>query len=137
MNRETSIPRPERLRTIEKPFAWLPFRLLKGGFFANLSDRAKLLYIFLCLVSDRQGTSFYGDDRIQSHFQIDCSDIALARTELIKKDLIAYDGRIYQVLSLPAPGQNTHPNEKSTVKQRTSEPELFSEILKRMAIQNR
>jgi hypothetical protein len=127
MNRPSPL-RPDRIRTIEKPFAWIPFRLLKGGLFAGLSDRAKLLYIFLCLAADRQGTSFYGDTRIQTYFQLDPEEIDLARKELIQKDMIAHDGRLYQVLSLPSTDHHT-----PTSKHRTNEPERFGDILKRLA----
>ena len=121
--------RPDRHRTIEKPFAWIPFRLLKDGLFANLSDRAKLLYIFLCLAADRQGLSFYGDAKLQTYFQLDPTEINLARKELIQKELIAYDGRLYQVLSLPSTEQRTKP----APVHRTGEPEQFRDILKRLA----
>lgn len=120
--------RPDRLRTIEKPFAWLPCRMLINGLFANLSDDAKLLYLFLCLAADRQGTSFYGDQRILSYFQRQSTDIDRARKELIQKDLIAYDGHLYQVLSLPIP-QST----PTIPTRRTSEPERVSDILNRLA----
>jgi hypothetical protein len=125
-----SIPplRPDRIRTIETPFAWLPCRLLINGSFANLSDNAKLLYFFLCLAADRLGMSFYSDHRIQSHFQFQITDIHYARNELIKKDLIAYDGRHYQVLSLPQPL-----SEQTNTPKRTGEPEHFADILSRLA----
>ncbi len=124
---------PDRLRTIEKPFSWLPFRLLKDGIFANLSDNAKLLYIFLCLAADRQGLSFYGDPRIQTYFQLTPEEIHRARNELIQKDLIAYNGHIYQVLSLPSTGAlptDINPSPEP----RTSQPERLGDILKRLAL---
>jgi hypothetical protein len=119
-----------RIRVIEKPFAWIPFRILTDGIFANLSDEGKLLYLFLCLAADRTGISFYGDRRILSYFQqLDSTNINLARKELIQKDLIAHDGRVYQVLSLPkTKDQNPHVH-----KQKTSEPERFADILTRLA----
>lgn len=129
MNGRPNLPRPDRLRTIEKPFAWLPFRLLTDGLFADLSDRAKLLYIFLCLAADRQGSSFYGDAKIQTYFQLDPEEIDLARTELIQKDMIVYDGRFYQVLSLPSADRQTPRRGEP----RTGEPERFADILKRLA----
>lgn len=125
--------RPDRIRTIEKPFAWIPFRILKDGFFADLSDQAKLLYIFLCLAADRKGTSFYGDNRIQTYFQLDTEKINNARKELINKDLIAYDGRLYQVLSLPSQRQSAAHEIEPTMEHRTGEPEPIAEILKRLA----
>lgn len=119
--------RPERLRTIEKPFAWIPFKLLKSGLFKDLTDKAKLLYLFFCLAADRQGLSYYGDPKIQTHFQMSQSDIHRAKNELIQKDLLAYDGRLYQLLSLPSPKSEHLPSPNSTG------PERLSDILKRLA----
>lgn len=133
MNKHKTLLRLERQRILERPFAWIPFRLLKDGIFADLSDRAKLFYFFLCLAADSQGTSFYGDHRIQTFFQLDPKDIGLAKSELIHKDLIAYDGRTYQVLSLPSPRRTTAENPPPIMTHRTSEPESFAELLKRLA----
>jgi len=120
--------RNDRIRTIEKPFAWIPCRILVNGLFAHISDDAKLLYLFLCLAADRQGLSFYGDQRIHSYFQIQAHAIHQAKQELIQKDLIAFDGYLYQVLSLPGPTTNPIIH-----KERTGEPERFAEILARLA----
>ena len=134
--------RSDRLRTIEKPFAWLPFRLIKDGFFENMTDRAKLLYTFLCLAADRQGVSFYGDAKIRSHFQLDNDELFSARKELIQKDLVAYDGRRYQVLSLPAPERRAKPaphpppcppSTPSPTLRRNSQPESLADILDRLS----
>jgi hypothetical protein len=127
--------RPDRLRTIEKPFAWIPFRLLKDGLFADLTDRAKLLYTFLCLAADSQGTSFYGDARILTFFQLDPPQLHLARKELIQKDLLAYDGRLYQLLSLPSRDHRPTPTIKPSTERRSGEPERFADILKHLANQ--
>jgi len=107
--------RPDRIRTIEKPFAWIPFRLLKSGIFKELSDQAKLLYLFLCLVADRQGTSYYGNTKIQTYFQLNQTEIKQARKELIRKDMLAYDGHLYQVLSLPSSEQHQTPTSSPVV----------------------
>ena len=133
MNHRAHLLRPDRLRIIEKPFAWIPFRLLTDGLFADLSDKAKLLYLFLCLAADRQGTSFYGDARIRSYFQMSLTEIELARKELIDKDMIAYDGRLYQVLSLPSTDKRASRCTKPAPERRTEQPELFADILKRLA----
>jgi len=120
--------RMDRIRQVDKPFAWIPCRILINGLFADLSDNAKLLYLFLCLAADRQGLSFYGDHRIQSYFQLQEKDFDQARIELIQKDLVAYDGSLYQVLSLPKPNHDS-----STTNQRISQPERFADILSRLA----
>ncbi len=120
--------RNNRVRTVEKPFAWIPCRILMNGLFGDLSDNAKLLYLFLCLAADRLGLSFYGDQRILSYFQLNADDLDTAKQELIHKDLIAYDGNLYQVLSLPRPITDALIQQK-----RTGEPESFQDILARLA----
>lgn len=93
--------RPDRIRTLKRPFSWLPFSLIGSGLFARLSCEAKALYTFLCLVADRDGLSFYGEARLLAHSGLCRSDLYKARDELCAADLLAFDGRTYQVLSLP------------------------------------
>ena len=92
---------PQRLRTIQGSFATIEHRFLRDGFWSTLSHHELLLYIFLVLVSDRYGLSFYAYDKICSLLQMSLDDYLEARNQLIQKDLIAFDGRIFQVLSLP------------------------------------
>lgn len=94
--------RPDRLRSLERPFSWIPFRLLSSGLLGELSRPAKLLYFFLCLVADRQGMSYYGERRVHALLGLSAQELELARAELLDLDLLAFDGRIYQLLSLPA-----------------------------------
>ncbi len=93
--------KPERLRTIERPFGWIPFRILTSGILPQLSTQAKLLYFLLCLVADRYGISFYGDYRLTVLLKLSGYEFRQARDELLKRDLLAYDGKVYQLLSLP------------------------------------
>jgi hypothetical protein len=92
---------PQRLRTIQGSFATIEHRFLRDGFFSTLSHHELLLYFLLVLVSDRHGLSFYSYDKLCSLLQMDLDDYLEARNQLIQKDLIAFDGRIFQVLSLP------------------------------------
>jgi len=94
--------RPDRIRTVERPFGWIPFRILTSGILAQLSPTAKLLYFFLCLVADKKGISYYGDRRLTSVLKMPGPALAVARAELCRQDLLAFDGRLYQLLSLPS-----------------------------------
>lgn len=67
-----------------------------------MSPNAQRLYFFLCLVADREGLSFYSEFRISSTLKLIGPQFTQARNELEARDLIAYDGKVYQVLSLPA-----------------------------------
>ena len=94
---------PERVRGIEgQGFAFLPNRFLREGFFASLTKDELRLYVLLVLAGDRRGLSFYHYDSICSLLDITVDDYIAARNGLIEKDLIAYDGTRFQVLSLPA-----------------------------------
>ena len=53
------------------------------------------------MAADRHGLSFYGFDTICSILKTEVDDYIEARNSLIDKDLIAFDGRLFQVLSLP------------------------------------
>lgn len=92
---------PERVRRIDGSFAFIEHRFLRDGFFESLNHDELLLYVFLVLVADRRGLSYYSYDKICTLLRISLDEYILARDRLIKKDLIAFDGRLYQVLSLP------------------------------------
>jgi hypothetical protein len=104
---------PQRLRKITGSFAFIEHRFLRDGFFEILTHHELLLYLFLVLVADRKGLSYYSYDRICTLLQLSLDEYLFARDALIQKDLIAFDGTLYQVLSLP---QNLHPQRASPLK---------------------
>jgi hypothetical protein len=93
---------PDRIRRIDKGFSFIPHRFLTAGFLSCLTQPELLLYLFLVLASDRYGLSFYSYDSICRHLAMDLDRYIQARNGLIQKDLIAFDGAIFQVLELPA-----------------------------------
>ena len=102
---------PERIRQIEGSFGFIPHRFLTDGFLAALSQHELLLYLFLIMAADRYGLSFYSCNSICSLLGLTVEQYLKARDGLIKKDLIAFDGTIFQVLSLPKP-LNTYRRQK-------------------------
>ena len=127
MNRPRLL-RPDRLRTLERPFGWIPFRLLTSGWLPCLGRETKLLYFFLCLVADGRGISFYGDARMCRLLGLTASELGGARKELCGHDMLAFDGRVYQLLSLPKKKTPVQPSQG----RRGSRPEPVGRILKRM-----
>jgi len=91
----------DRIRRIDGGFSFIPYRFLTDGFLKALSQQELLLYIFLVLAADRYGLSFYSYDRICSLLHMTLEPYTAARDGLIEKDLIAFDGTLFQVLSLP------------------------------------
>ena len=96
---------PDRIRGIKGGFSFIPHRFVTDGFLSSLGPTQLLLYLFLVLVSDRHGLSYYAYDSICSLLQLTLEDYIQARDGLLKKDLIAFDGTLFQVLQLPAKPQ--------------------------------
>jgi hypothetical protein len=92
---------PDRRRQITGSFAFLEHRFLREGFWSSLTPHECLLYVFLVLVADRNGLSYYGYDKICTLLRCTLEDYLVARNGLIAKDLVAFDGHLFQVLSLP------------------------------------
>ena len=92
---------PDRIRQIEGGFGFIPHRFLTEGFLFKLSQHELLLYLFLILAADRYGLSFYGRDSICAHLDLNADQYHKARDGLVEKNLIAFDGTLFQVLSLP------------------------------------
>jgi len=82
-------------------FAFVPHRFLRDGFFASLRPDELRLYVLLVLAADRNGISFYHYDSLCSRLELPLESYLRARNALIAKDLIAFDGTRFQVLSLP------------------------------------
>ena len=91
----------DRIRYTGKSFCFIPHRFLTDGFLQSLTRHELALYLFLVLASDKNGLSYYGDKSICSLLSIKEQDYLFARSCLIHKDLIVYDGTLFQVLSLP------------------------------------
>jgi hypothetical protein len=92
---------PNRVRKIEGSFGYIEHRFLRRGFWAGLGHHELLLYFFLIMVADRQGISFYSYDKICQKTGLILEEYLQARDALIDKDLLAFDGYFFQILSLP------------------------------------
>jgi hypothetical protein len=92
----------DRIRRIDGGFSFIPHRFVCDGFLASLQQKELLVYLFLVIVSDRHGLSFYSYDAICTLLQLDLDQYIRARDGLMDKDLIAFNGTVFQVLELPA-----------------------------------
>jgi hypothetical protein len=94
-------PRPDRVRSIQGSFGWIDHRFFRQGFDQGLTGREKLLYLVLVAVSNRDGVSFYSDERLGELLDIrHRHELTGARDELVERDLIAFKEGVYQVLDL-------------------------------------
>jgi hypothetical protein len=107
MSGSRALLRTDRIRTVERPFGWVPCRMLTNGTIASMSPDERQLYLVLALAADRQGISFYGDRRIRRILGCDQHELELARHALMARELLAYDGATYQLLPLPRDAEAT------------------------------
>ena len=90
-----------RVRKIAGSFAFVEHRFLRDQFWHNLAHHELILYFFLVLVSDRQGVSFYGFDKICSILGISVDHFLTARDGLIEKVLYSSPEITERVLPEP------------------------------------
>jgi len=94
--------RIDRVRRIDRDgFAFLPNRFLREGFFESLSRDELALYVLLVMVGDRRGMSYYRDETLGSILKVAPHRLSEIRHALLDRDIVAFDGFRYQVLSLP------------------------------------
>jgi hypothetical protein len=96
---------PRRLRKVPSQFNWVDHRLVRDRRLDVCSHAAAALYLFLVVVADAQGLSYYSDPTLMQRLRMDGLTLAQARMSLIQADLIAWRKPIYQVLSLDGPSQ--------------------------------
>jgi len=97
---------PDRIRKINGSFAFIEHRFLRDGFFESLTPNELLLYLFLTLVANKDGISWYPYDKICGILKWILDEYLDARNGLICKNLIAFDGHVFQVLNLPDQPRN-------------------------------
>jgi hypothetical protein len=91
------MPQPQKIRKIESSFAWIDHRLVRNGYLQVMTHDDMVLYLFLILVADRNGVSFYRKEKICDAVSLDFSQFEIAKDRLINMKLIAF--KSYSVLS--------------------------------------
>ncbi|MCB9871392.1 MAG: hypothetical protein H6836_07010 [Planctomycetes bacterium] len=110
-------PRPDQIRTPEGRFGWLDDRLLQEGWLSRLGPEGTAVLVLLALAADRQGTSFYGRERMTSVLGMSRSDVDFALSRLKELGLVAHrpwraghaDG-VWQLLPLPRSERGPRPS---------------------------
>jgi len=91
------LPQPQNIRTIKGSFAWIDHRLIRNGFLDVMTHEDVVLYLFLVLVADKNGVSFYRKEKICEAVSLDYNQFETAKDRLINMKLIAFEG--YSALS--------------------------------------
>lgn len=91
------IPQPKNIRSIKGSFAWIDHQLIRNGFLDRMTHEDILLYLFLVLVADKNGVSFYRKEKICETLSLEYNQFEIAKDRLIDMKLIAFEG--YSALS--------------------------------------
>jgi hypothetical protein len=75
---------PQRVRKITGSFAFIEHRFLREGFLETLTHHELMLYLFLILVADRKGLSYYSYDKICTLLRLSLNEYIAARDALIQ-----------------------------------------------------
>jgi len=118
--------RPDRQRQVPPSFSWVDHRLIRQRLLNPCDHAAWALYLFLITVGDVQGLSYYSDAAIGRHLKMDLLQLAAARQQLQRADLIACRKPLYQVLSVPEAPTS------APVEQRSGQRQSAGDILRRV-----
>ncbi len=91
----------QRMRIVPRQFSWIDQRLVHDKYIQRCDCRALGLYLLLVTVGDAKGLSYYSDEKAAMLLSLPADELAQARRQLVRCDLIAYERPLYQVLALP------------------------------------
>ena len=94
---------PQRLRRIPAQFSWLDQRLVRDRHIERCDAHALALYLFLVTVADAQGLSYYAEDSLARRLSMSPERLRIARADLVRLELVAFEHPLYQVLALDVP----------------------------------
>ena len=84
-----------------KSYSIVDHAILHGGYLHRLSHESMVLYLFLVVVGDRDGRSFYADITIMDIVRLSERGLNSARQQLIKEGLIDYQRPYWWVRNIP------------------------------------
>ena len=90
----------DRIREISPGFGWIDNRLVRGHHIEKCTVRSLALYLFLAVVADGQGVSWWKERSIGERLGLSVQEVRAARNELENADLVAFQDGVWQVLSL-------------------------------------
>lgn len=83
-----------------KSYSIVDHQLLHGGYMHSLSHEALILYLFLLVVGDRRGKSFYRELSIMHILRFSTADYKKALGELISHNLVEHKSPYFWVRNI-------------------------------------
>jgi hypothetical protein len=118
--------------------------LYHGGYLHRLRHEAMALYLFLVVVGDRDGRSFYGEATLGEILRLGPAALAGARAALLREELIDFRKPYWWVRSLsrptaPAPPRSVaqRPSPSSAAEREAQPPAAAEELVDRETARRR
>ena len=99
-----------------KSYSIIDHELFHGGYLHRLSQAAMSLYLFLAVVGDRQGRSFYSELSIMEVLRLTEQELVEARQQLIEEGLIDYRRPFWWVKTLTRGARTSRPQAGESVR---------------------
>lgn len=118
-----------------RSYSIIDHELLHGGYLHRLSHEALILYLFLVVVADRNGRSFYGDATIMGIVRLNVEQFNGARQELIRERLVDYRSPnwwVTEIVAVPPPAKVSAPL-RSSVEVESGEREFAKKCLREIS----
>jgi hypothetical protein len=114
-----------------RSYSIIDHQMLHGGYLNRLSHESMVLYLFLVVVGDRQGRSFYSDRSIRDILHLSFPMLDHAREELISEGLINYRRPYWEVNNISQRRDNAARDDKAdhNVSPGRPETELLSDTV--------
>lgn len=120
-----------------KSYSIVDHQLLHGGYFQKLSHQALALYLFLVVVGNPEGRSFYADPTIERVLRLSSAQLNQARDELCRHFLIDYRRPYWWVKNIPpkeacppAVGRGQGPLQRETNERSQTKNQISQRCLK-------
>ena len=81
------------MHAVNGSFSFPEHWFLNNDLWEVLDHHALMSYVFPVLVGDRKGPPYCSHDKISNLLKVTVDDYIAARNDLVKKDLIAFDGQ--------------------------------------------
>jgi hypothetical protein len=110
-----------------KSYSIIDHKVFHEGYLHRLSHESLILYLFLVIVGDKDGRSFYGEGAIRGILRLGEEEFYQARIELLKEDLIDYQSPYWWIKNITGGKSNGRCPREDIVSTRCFEDEFSSD----------
>lgn len=111
-----------------KSYSMIDHKFFHDGYFQRLGHPSLVLYLFLVVVGNKEGKSFYSESIIMKILKLKLEDLKNARMQLVKEKLIRYEAPYWWVQNIGTGKTDYQQNRVETVERELSAAENREKI---------